>query len=419
VSTEPHQIWSGIPDGVREVLDEVVGATRGEEVLIVGGFVRDLFLDRHSRDLDLVVTGDAGSLSRRLSRRLDVPAKVHPEFGTATLSVGRLRLDIATARKERYAVPAALPDVKPGTLSEDLARRDFSINAMALEVTPNEGRLVDLHDGQEDLLSKRLRLLHRQSIRDDPTRAFRGVRLEQELGFEMDHDATRQIEGACERAYFDELSGSRLREEFFRTLTDPGLFGAGFCRLGDLGLLRAIHPQVAWNSDLGEQARAAELEIVEAAARGRAVDPPLVALILLSLQLSDEGGAEICDRLALQRRDRRALVGGFRRIRNIAESLVAHDVSQLVTALERMRIEELIGVLAAAGERARGWRELVWRAWDHVPVVTAAELVASGCPEGPALGEVLLATRAARIQDLVGKEDEVEYALNLMKRYLQ
>src|SRR3989338_948177 len=164
-----------------------IAALAGEfnyPVYIVGGFVRDLILGVEDFDLDIVIEGDGIHFAKELSHRLKADFIKHRRFQTATIVIkdkthpqvkifgSGIKIDIATARKEIYEQPAALPKVSPGTIKEDLGRRDFSINAMALSISENTfGQLVDFYDSREDLGNKRIRVLHPLSFIDDPTRS--------------------------------------------------------------------------------------------------------------------------------------------------------------------------------------------------------------------------------------------------------
>ncbi|MCJ7655839.1 MAG: hypothetical protein MUO97_11200, partial [Dehalococcoidia bacterium] len=155
-----------------------------QELYLVGGVVRDLFLSRANFDFDLVVEGDAISLARKLAKDSQAKLKIHSRFGTAKLNYPGFSLDLATARSETYSKPGALPTVKPGKLKDDLIRRDFSINAMALCLMPHRfGELIDLYQGKDDLEHRLIRILHPNSFIDDATRILRAIRYEQRLGF--------------------------------------------------------------------------------------------------------------------------------------------------------------------------------------------------------------------------------------------
>ena len=153
---------------------------------LVGGPVRDLVLGRSSEDLDLVVEGDAARLAGKVGERLSAKVVIHRRFGTATVKVDKNRLDLATARKETYSRSGALPKVMPGSIAEDLHRRDFTVNAMALGISgPLAGELLDPTSGLKDIEQGIIRSIHRGSFQDDATRIFRAVRYEQRLGFRM------------------------------------------------------------------------------------------------------------------------------------------------------------------------------------------------------------------------------------------
>jgi tRNA nucleotidyltransferase (CCA-adding enzyme) len=151
--------------------------------------VRDLLLGHSPKDLDLVVEGDAAMLASEVARKLSGQALTVSQFGTASVIVEGNRLDIATARKETYARPGALPRVVASTLWEDLGRRDFTVNAMAVALSASSfGMLVDMHGGQADLRARLVRILHLRSFVDDATRILRAIRYEQRLGFRLEDE---------------------------------------------------------------------------------------------------------------------------------------------------------------------------------------------------------------------------------------
>ena len=202
-----------IPDVPKSLLEALTAAAAGQCCALVGGVVRDLLLHRHHEDpwrglpdLDLVVEGRAADLVHRLPEALQlqfgrpIPLSVqeHGAFGTFELELdlpaecgGTWLLDVASARQETYPVPAENPIVSLGSLRDDLARRDFTVNAMALELV--SGELLDLHQGQLDLAARRLNLLHLQSLCDDPTRLVRGARYAARLGFHWSEEAQQQV----------------------------------------------------------------------------------------------------------------------------------------------------------------------------------------------------------------------------------
>ncbi len=194
---------------------------QGVRAYIVGGIVRDIVLGRKNLDIDIVLEGPAIVFARNVAKATGAKITVYPQFGTATLlwSFG-LRIDFVAARQESYARPGALPQVRPGTLKDDLFRRDFTINAMAICLNKDRrGELVDEFGGLQDAQEKKIRVLHGQSFIDDPTRILRAVRFEQRLHFAIESLTLRYLKEALRPA------GSSLREEkVFGNVKPPRYF---------------------------------------------------------------------------------------------------------------------------------------------------------------------------------------------------
>ena len=192
----------------------------------VGGCVRDWLLGlEDAQDLDVTVEGNGIDLARAVGQGLSAPVTVHQQFGTATIAMRgtcRRRLDIATCRRETYARPAAYPRVEPGTLSDDLFRRDFTINAMAVVLAPARyGALVDPFHGARDLGMKRLRILHPRSFLDDPSRILRGIRFRHRFGLRWTPQTARTMREALASGVLSRLNAGRLQRELDRMCDEP------------------------------------------------------------------------------------------------------------------------------------------------------------------------------------------------------
>ncbi len=211
---------------------------------VVGGPVRDILLKRKVLDLDIVVEGDAAALARQWAQKISGAVTVHPRFGTATVRLKRgQRIDFATARQEEYPAPGALPVVKAGFIHDDLFRRDFTINAMALRINQDRfGQLVDEFGGQKDLTSKKVRVLHEQSFRDDPTRLLRAVRFEQRLGFAIEPKTLSLLKKALENDSPDSVKAERYFAEFRKILQEANP-SKGLMRLARLDGLKFLGNQ--------------------------------------------------------------------------------------------------------------------------------------------------------------------------------
>lgn len=212
---------TNIPEPILDLLHEI-GEVGGNGTYLVGGFVRDLLLKRPSLDIDVVVEGDAIRVANAMCERWNATLEVHPQFGTATVTptdINRPKVDFVTARRETYQSAGTLPTVAQGTITDDLQRRDFSINALAIRLDTNAfGSIVDKTGGLEDLKKGIVRVLHKQSYNDDPTRIFRAFRYAERYGFCMPETDTVLMQAAL--PVLAQLSGERIRNEIDRVLLE-------------------------------------------------------------------------------------------------------------------------------------------------------------------------------------------------------
>jgi tRNA nucleotidyltransferase (CCA-adding enzyme) len=253
-----RQMEQYLPRHLLELVQDISGqaAKLGQRVYIVGGVVRDLFLGYPNFDLDLVVEGDAVKLAQQVAKTSQAKLLAHHRFGTAKLRYENFTLDLATARKETYARPGALPTVTPGTLQDDLIRRDFSINAMAISLAADDyGELVDPYQGKSDLEHHLIRILHPGSFSDDATRILRGIRYEQRFGFEFEAQTAQLLKRDI--PMLDTISGDRIRHELELIFKEkqPEL---AIKRLGKLGVLPRISPFLkgdGWIAEKFDKAR--------------------------------------------------------------------------------------------------------------------------------------------------------------------
>lgn len=216
--------FSRLPEDVRSLLREItiVADERGVSVWLVGGMVRDLLVGRSSLDIDIVVEGDGAAFAGILGKRLGGRVLVHRQFGTATMDVPcGLKVDVVTARRELYARPGALPDVIFAQLSDDLFRRDFTINAIAASLNASDlGTIRDDFDGAGDLKKGLVRIMHYRSFVDDPTRIIRAVRYEKRFGFKLEARTLSALKTACHEDAFMTITPVRYYNEFKRMLDE-------------------------------------------------------------------------------------------------------------------------------------------------------------------------------------------------------
>ena len=221
-----------VPAALAPRLRAVIQAADARELAVyaVGGPVRDFLLARAIADLDLIVEPRAGEDAEALGRAVaedGMRLRQHDRFGTLSLEASSGVIDLASVRRETYAHPGALPTTEPGTLEEDLRRRDFSVNALALPLSraarARHRGVIDVEEGLRDLEGKRLRVLHPASFRDDPTRALRAARLAPRLGFALTRDSRAALRDALRLGAFGRVSGERLRREFEKLFADAAL----------------------------------------------------------------------------------------------------------------------------------------------------------------------------------------------------
>jgi tRNA nucleotidyltransferase (CCA-adding enzyme) len=245
-----------LPNAQKRGLDLVKEVATEKELrpFLVGGPVRDLLLGRHDVvDIDLTLEEDASTLARAVAKRINGRLRSFPQFLTYKITADGLpEIDIATARKERYRSPGALPTVTAGRLKDDLLRRDFSINAMALDLTT--GQLHDPAGGERDLAAMAVRVLHDQSFVDDPTRIFRAVRLATRLGFSLEADTARLLDRAVAEGALASIARERIWRELFLAFEEESAPNA-VAALSAAGVIDVLFGKRPFDRDLEERLR--------------------------------------------------------------------------------------------------------------------------------------------------------------------
>ena len=419
-------LLAALPSVLTARIEAIAAVSRrqGAPVYLVGGFVRDLLLGRENRDLDVVVEGDGPTFAARLAEALGGRVRTHPAFLTAVVTDPQgFHVDVATARGELYRAPAALPEVQAATLRQDLFRRDFPVNALAIRLGPEPGyELIDLFGGRRDLEEKTLRVLHDRSFLDDPTRILRAVRLELRLGFRISPETLRLVRAAVSAGIFDRLSGSRLQGELAALLGDPALAQAGIERLDELEVLRRIDPILELDGAARERLRRVLAAHDEHRLEGIA-EPPVAAWRLPLMALASPWGEEDLERLAgrllLAGEERRLLTGFPARLAAARAALHGGTAEpaphQAAEALDPLAGEELLLLMAEGDETVRAWvRRYLATLRPLTLALRGADLLAAGIPPGPRIGEALRATRRARLDGRIDPAGELRYALEFL-----
>ncbi len=249
---------SHFPPWVWEMLNLVSDLARDlrYRVYLVGGIVRDIMLNIPNLDIDLVVEGDGIKLAKELEKKTGYRAETHSKFKTAVLIISEaLHIDVATARVEYYDRPAALPSVESGSIKQDLSRRDFTINAMAISLNQESfGEVIDFFGGRKDLEQKKIKVLYKMSFIEDPTRIFRGVRFEQRLGFTIDLQTEKLIKTTINMDLVSKLTGVRIRDELIAILNEQEPWKS-LKRLYELGALEKIGFRIPINTGFMDQVK--------------------------------------------------------------------------------------------------------------------------------------------------------------------
>jgi tRNA nucleotidyltransferase (CCA-adding enzyme) len=390
-----------------------LGTEPGWPVAAVGGVVRDLLLGRLTappRDLDVAVEGDGRLAAGQLARALGGRVRRHDAFLTATVALADGRtVDVVTARREGYRRPGALPGVEPATLGEDLARRDFSVNALAVRLDGAAwGQVLDPTGGLSDLAARRLRVLHPLSFVEDPTRIFRAARFAVRLGFRLEPTTRRLLAAAARLPVYEALSGDRLMAELQAVLAEPAP-DAVLVALARLGAFRLVLPGYR-RSPAAERALT---RVVEAARTGmlpRDAEVPLV-LLALAAHLRGEAAQAWVARWGPPAPMRAAIAHArdgapalARRLARAADAGAAHEALRGVPTLTAAWAHAL-----ARGSRVRRHVLDHLGTWRALPsLLTGEDLKALGLAPGPLFGRLLASLRTAQVAGRVRTRAEAE-----------
>ncbi len=398
----------------------------GWESYAVGGFVRDILLARPNYDLDVVVEGDGIRFAREFVRRYGGRVKSHKKFKTAVIILpGDQRIDIATARLEYYEYPAALPTVELSSIKMDLYRRDFTVNALAVHLNPHSfGQLVDFFGAQRDIKERTIRIIHSLSFVEDPTRILRAIRFEQRFGFRIGSQTLRLIKNAMSLNLFSKLSGSRISHEL-KLIAEEEEPLSCFNRMQELGLLEAIHPQLALNPTRVKLIM--EMTKVAGWYKLLYLEPALDLWFFLLLGLTHGAEREtarlIVERLNLSKRD----VSDFLALReHIGEALGrlmtwhadSSKMSDLAFDLEPLPVEGVLFLMARSKREdvRRSISQYLTQIRHQGIEISGEDLKSMGVPEGPVYARVLKAVRAARIDGTaVNRSQQMALASDLIR----
>jgi tRNA nucleotidyltransferase (CCA-adding enzyme) len=421
VSEEPTPAEPGLRDrllalpGLEPVFEAVQAVGEGfDGVYLVGGAVRDLLMDEPSFDVDIAVEGDGIAFGRALAQALGGRVVPHDKFGTAVVVHDGGRVDVATARTEFYDYPGALPAVEQASIREDLYRRDFTINALAVSLKGEDfGRLVDFFGGLRDLEAGVIRVLHNLSFIDDPTRLFRALRYENRYGFRMEAHTQGLARACVEMELVGELSSARLRDELEALLSEEDVAGT-LRRLGELRLDQAIHPHLA----AGEDAVTLVAEL-DALRQRFAPETPLwrPRLAALARRLTPDELYAWFESLRLRRRDADRIADAVTVAPRLRELVASTDEPAALRALVAPHDPDgVLMAMAGAEGDARARLERYFEELRDVRLeISGADLAELGLSESPRVGAVLDEVMRRKLNgELDGREAELAAARELI-----
>jgi tRNA nucleotidyltransferase (CCA-adding enzyme) len=412
-------------DLIRRVADE--SSALGFPLHLVGGSVRDLLLARPIVDVDLALEGNAIELGRKLVNKYGGKITIHEKFYTATFDIRNSKLDdripnteyrisnlesldLISARRETYSHPGALPNVTKSTLDDDLRRRDFTVNAMAIRLDRDGfGELYDPLGGQVDLGHKLIRVLHPNSFMDDPTRIFRAVRYAMRLGFEIETETLKLVNDESLKV-LSTLSGERLRHEFDMIVSEIE-YATMFMRLTGLNVLSALEAPNFNNSYASLFEKLPEVSL--------GVDIDRVTLGYL-LWLADSTPAKIRslgDRLAFTA-DLTEMLASASALKTMLPALKNAKPSAWTFGIEKMPLASIYGVYLLTNENPLLEFLSTWR---HIkPVTSGDDLKARGLEPGPKFKEILTRLRAAWLDgEVKNQNDELRLLNEILKEGAQ
>ncbi|MBI3814031.1 MAG: CBS domain-containing protein [Nitrospinae bacterium] len=464
-------IQERLPERILKLFDEAADTADklGFSAYLVGGFVRDLLLRIENFDIDIVIEGDGILFAEEFARRLSCRVKSHKKFGTAVVIIPSIpplqkegkrgfKIDIATARMEYYEHPAALPIVEMSSLKNDLYRRDFTINTLAISLTKKEKRnLVDFFGGQKDLKERVIRVLHNLSFVEDPTRVFRAIRFEQRFNFSIGKQTMALMESAVKKNLFNRLSGSRVYMEIVLMLKEREPVKM-IKRMHELSLMKFIHPKIVYSEsmrelflNIGEVISWYHLSFME---RGDGeAEGWLLYLMGLLNDLKDDEVLDVIIRLSISERYKNKLmesrgqinaayqkistthyrgypefpisnfqfpISNFKGGMDISENAQTLKPSQIYDIFSPLSLEALLFMMAKMPqERIKKAISLYLTKLRFVEVeINGDDLVEMGMERGPEIGSMLKAVKDARLDGLIkNRNEEVEFVKKEMQNH--
>ena len=405
-------LFSSFTNSQREILKKIslISDDLNVSFYLVGGTVRDLYLKRSPEDLDILVA-DWNTDFLKVAQVLNGEIVKKSQFNTVKIQSSFGEIDFTTFRKEKYDFPAALPIVSKGTIEDDLSRRDFTINAMAIPLSNKiDGELIDPFNGLQDLSNGFLRVLHSKSFIDDPTRILRGIRYKCRFEFEWEPNTNRLLNDSKE--YIKHLSGDRIRNELVRIFSET-LVSNMLSELNVLEIWESCDPNISFQdysfSDLSKFLDSGDYS---------KEDRNLILVALLASLLISQSQRETFKSILNMDKAWIKMTDSVGILFDLSSNDLLNNYKLLVSKIKNLPIEaiDVFSFVYKNTKFSELLRKYLREKESYSPILTGNDLIAIGVPKGHLVGKLLDAIFQLRVEgDIVTKEDEIEFVCEKIK----
>lgn len=391
------------------------------EVYLVGGIVRDMLLNKQNLDIDIVVEGNGINFSNKLADIINAKLWTHKKFKTSVIVLkNKMHIDVATARVEYYDKPAALPDVEEANIKQDLYRRDFTVNSMAISLNKSSfGELIDYFGGRRDLKRKRIKIMHKLSIVEDPTRIFRAVRFEQRFSFKIDSQTESLIKNAIDMEIISKLTGVRIRDELVAILEEDHPWKP-IKRLYEYGALKKININTEINAKFENKLK----KILDGyhdlkSFYGESLKKWRLIFSMLLSGLDKEELTKWCGEMKVKKKDTEIISNAIYDLPRLKNKLASERFknSKLYLLLKNTA-PELQAILYSAGSNIK--KNILHYAKDLKDInldINGEKLMEMGFNHGPEIGKALDFLLALKLDGKIkNPEEEIIWAKCLLKK---
>lgn len=411
-----------LPKNVMQILRKAgeVAEIRREDIYLVGGAVRDLLLRNLNLDIDLVIEGQGIPFAKDLAAQFPgCRVRDHEKFGTAVLLFeDGFKIDVATARHEYYSRPGALPTVETSSIKRDLFRRDFTMNTLAVSLSPRTmGQIIDFFGGGRDIKERVIRVLHNLAFVEDPTRILRAVRFSSRFGFTIGKHTLALMRAAIRMQLFDKIEGKRLLNELIHMLEEKNPLGPLNLMAG-YGIFQALHPAMSFvpkTADLTESVGGV-LSWWKYLFLKDKIEPWVVYFMALTDSLSDEDFAGVLGRFAIIGAKAKQLSFEKVQVRQTL-ALFARGVierpSDVYEALRNISLESMLFMMAKTSREPTriAISDYINTIRYSKPILTGKDLIAMGYSPGPIFTKILTILRRSQLNGEIITEDEARYVV--------